>query len=193
LTTILTATRLETWAARRALPRERVIRVGVGCERGVPNLESPAIVCGVCGGLAPLATGTIVIPEEVIAPDGRSWRCTPNLVSRLRAGARRLGGLAVGGPLLSSPSLVTGEERGRWAEQGLQTVDMESALILERGPAAVLRVVLDMPYRDLSPRWEQPAAALLRPAGWRDLAWLVRAAPATATRAAAVVRAALSQ
>lgn len=190
---VLAATRLEAWAARRALPGQRVVRVGVGARRGLPGWPATAVVCGLCGALEPLPPATIIIPEQVALAGERPVPCDPALVERLVTAARSLGREPVVGCVLTAPRMVTGPERAAWAGQGYQAVDMESALVLRHGRAAVVRVALDTPELDLSPQWEHAPAALLRPARWRELLWLARAAPSAAMLAAAVVRAALAR
>jgi 4-hydroxy-3-methylbut-2-en-1-yl diphosphate reductase len=205
---VLVATRLEAWAARRVLPGEQVVRIGVGARRdwnssdgsgtrGAGRRDPPGrwatpVLCGLCGALEPLPPGTIVIPEQVASAGERPKPCDPALVDRLVRAARSLGREPVVGRLLTAPRMVTGVERRAWAGQGFQAVDMEAAEVLRRGPAAVVRVVLDTPAQELSPQWERAPAALLRPSRWRELVWLARAAPTAAMLAAAVVRAALA-
>ncbi|MBO0682084.1 MAG: hypothetical protein J2P45_02920 [Candidatus Dormibacteraeota bacterium] len=173
--TVAAATRTEALAAGWALRgRARVVRVGVACRRGMPETSGPLVVCGLAGALgAGLAPGTVLVPEELAM--GSEWTvgCDAGLVRRLSEAAHRLGLEPENGPLLTVPSLVTGRERGEWAGRGPLSVDMESATLVRaaRGPAAVVRVVLDTPDRELL----------------RSLPW----APAYAVRAGAVIREAL--
>jgi hypothetical protein len=187
--TVVAATWLEARACRRALPGWRVVRVGVGCRKGLPEREGPALVVGLCGALATIEPGTVAIPKEVATPDGRSYTCRPELVERLAAAARRLGLQVAEGRQLSAPAMVTGAERQVWVERGFATVDMEAALVLEQGPGAVVRVVLDTPRDEISAGWERPLATALRPRSWPELIRLARRAPALAARAAGVAAA----
>jgi len=170
--TVATATRTETLAARRVLRgRARVVRVGVACRRDGVETAGPLVVCGVAGGLVPeLPPGTVVIPDEVAM--GTEWTvtCDPDLTERLRGAARRLGLEPHAGPLVTLGSVVRGGVRAAWAARGAAAVDMESAVLVRAvsGPAAVVRVVLDTPSRELvrSIPWALPyafrAAAVVR-------------------------------
>jgi 4-hydroxy-3-methylbut-2-enyl diphosphate reductase len=124
---------------------------------------APLVVCGLAGGLAPdLAPGTVVIPDEVAMGTDWTVRCDAELVRRLREAAGRLGSEPHPGPLVTLGSVVRGRERGTWAGRGAVAVDMESAILVRaaRGPAAVVRVVLDTPSRELlrSIPWALPYA-----------------------------------
>jgi hypothetical protein len=187
---ILAATRLEASAARRALPGWHVVRTGISCSEGLPEGEGPALVVGLCGALVPLAPGTVSIPDEISLAGEAPRSCDPGLTALLVEGARRLGLEPVRGPMLTAPAMVTGPEREVWAGRGFETVDMEAGLILARRPGAVVRVVLDTPAHELSPGWEHPLRALVRPGRWPQLAWLARMGPAGSRRSTAVVRAA---
>jgi nucleoside phosphorylase len=173
--TVVAALRIEALAARWVLrDKAQVVRVGVACKRGTPVPPGRLVVCGLAGALAPdLPPGAVLIPEEVGDVEGWRGRCDPELAGSLALAARRLGLEPVLAPLLTTPSLVTGAARAEWARHGYSSVDMESAVLLRtnRGPAAVVRVVLDTPNRGLV----------------RSAAWV----PAYAARAAAVVRALL--
>ena len=81
--------------------------------------------------------------------------------------------------------------RRQWP--GFLAADMEAAHVLRARPATgVVRVVLDTGARELSPDWERPALASLRPRRWAELLRLAREAPGGALMAAAVVRTALT-
>ena len=188
---IVAATRLEARTARRALAGWHVVRIGISCSGGMPEGAGPAVVVGLCGALVALAPGTVSIPDEVALPGEPPRACDAALTALLVDGARRLGLEPVRGSMLTAPTVVTGPERAVWAARGFETADMEAGLVLARRPGAVVRVVLDTPVHDLSPGWEHPLPALLRPDRWGELAWLARMAPAGARRATAVVRAAL--
>jgi nucleoside phosphorylase len=170
--TVATATRTETLAARWVLRgRAPVVRVGVACRRGGVETAGPLVVCGVAGGLVPeLAPGAVVIPDEVAMGSEWTVTCDRELTERLREASRRLGLEPDAGPLVTLGSVVRGRERAAWAGSGAAAVDMESAILVRaaRGPAAVVRVVLDTPWRELlrSVPWAVPyslrAAAVVR-------------------------------
>lgn len=184
------ATPLETWAARRRLPRGTAIeRVGVGLRGWFPPAVGPFVSCGLAGGLSEaLRPGTIVIPEWVGLVSGERLRCHPPLVAALVAAARRLGYEPVTGPLLTTPRLVTGRARRDWSARGFGAADMETGLLLQwSARGAAVRVILDSPHRDLSATWEQPWRILREPRIWPQGCWLGLTAPAYALRAAAVV------
>lgn len=191
--TVVAATRLEARVARRELPAVRVLRAGVALAQLPPGkLEGIAISCGLAGGLDPaLRTGTVLIPDEVRRPNGTRIVCDPATVAALREGARRLGIVPVSAPLMTSETLVRGDERGEWGLRGYGGADMESgSIVADR--LAVVRVVLDTPEHELSEAWLRPLRALLTPSAWRELPWLARTAPGCARLAARVVRSALS-
>lgn len=189
---VLTPTRLETWAARRRLPRARVHRIGLACCRGLPNPPGRAIVCGLAGGLDPtLEPGDVVIADAAALPGEDLVPTDPELTDRLEHAARSLGFRTTRGPVLTAPHLVTGPARSRW--QGFLAVDMEAAHVLrERPRTGAVRVVLDTGTRELAPEWERPALAALTPGRCAEMLRLAREAPGAALLAASVVRAALN-
>jgi hypothetical protein len=190
--TVVTAVRLETQAVRTAVPAAAVVEGGIGLSRlRRPLRGDAAVACGLAGGLRPdLPTGSVVIAERVLLPDG-TWRtCDAALVKALAAAAHRAGIDAVRGPIATAAGIVAGAERRRLAERGCLAADMETGLLAVPRIAAV-RAVLDTPDREISPAWRHPMFALLRPGLWPQAAWLLRAAPACAARAAAVVGAAI--
>jgi len=101
------------------------------------------VSAGACGALAPeLAVGALVVPETVIAPDGR----------RLPTAA--VPGLARHGALVSVPRVLedAAAKSRLWLSTGGLAVDLESAAILTwaagRGlPAVVVRGVSDSAER----------------------------------------------
>jgi len=104
-----------------------------------PAAGTLVISAGACGALAPeLAVGALVVPETVLAPDGR------RLATALVAGLARRGTLAAVERVLEDAAAKS----RLWLETGALAVDMESAVILDwaarRGlPAAVVRAVSD--------------------------------------------------
>jgi hypothetical protein len=190
--TVLTATRLETRAARRAAPGARIVEAGIALRRlAQRDFTGAVITCGLAGAVrSGLPTGSVVIPSMVLRPDGRWLACDDALADALAAAARRLGLEADRGPLGTAPSLVRGAARQAWADRGCVAVDMETGLLTAARIASV-RVVLDTPERDLSDVWQRPVLVLARPAAWGEAAWLAREAPRCAARAAGVLGEAL--
>jgi hypothetical protein len=198
---IVSATAVEAKAARRALPGVAVIEGGIALAKIGPALQaqgdtkdaSAAIIsCGVAGGLRPdLPTGTVVIPRDVLRPDGTTLHCDEILVERLIRGARAIGIEPVSQPMATTLTLVTKEERTALAVRGYVAADMETGLLTASRVAAV-RVVLDMPQRELSKDWAHPATAILRPWNWPQLFWLAREAPRCSKLAAQVIASALA-
>lgn len=189
---MIVATRLEAWAARRAVRGERIIEAGAGLRR-LPRQELGLVVvtCGLAGAVRPgVPTGAVVIPDRVLRPDGAWLSCDPSLVASLVAAARELGLEPERGPLGTASAFVRGAARATWVERGCVAVDMETGLLTAPRIAAV-RVVLDTPERDLSEVWRRPALAFVHPGVWREAIWLSREAPRCARRAAAVLAAAL--
>jgi hypothetical protein len=193
--TVVAATFLEARAIRRAAPAVRIVRtrVGLGGLRAQPG-EGVVVSVGLAGGLAEEAeTGTVVVPDEVVHGE-RRVRCDDRWSGRLAAAARALGYPLLRAPLLSSDVMVTGYERARWAALGFAAVDMETGRLAERAASiAAVRVVLDAPGREISPRWRHPLVALLDPSCWGEAVWLVRHAPFCARRAAGVLASALQR
>ena len=174
----------------------RVTCAGMGLARWEENDEpSMAIVCGLAGALVPgLRPGTVVVPELVSCTDGTELRCDPVLRDALAEGARALSFDLESGPLLTAPSLVTGDARHEWAQRGFIAADMETGLLAGRNiRVATVRVILDSPERSISEQWGSPARALVQPALWGELLWLCRSAPLYALRAARVLKAGLDR
>jgi len=190
--TVVAATRLEARAVRRAVAGARVVEAGVGLGRLRGKVPGDAIVtCGLAGALRPdLPTGSVIVPDRVLRPDGEWLECDAVLVDSLVAAARRLGMEAERGPLVTVSVIVRGSARDEWARRGCVAVDMETGLLTAPRIAAV-RVILDTPHREISEVWRHPALALLRPAAWGEAVWLLREAPRCAARAASVLAAAL--
>ena len=189
--TIVAATRLEAQAARKSAGGAAdVVQAGIALSRG-RHYEGAAISCGIAGALrADLRTGSVLIPRSVLRPDETVLHCDDELTQALARAAEQLGYEPVDAPLLTSPRLVHGGERSRWAAKGYAGVDMETGLI-DAPRVACVRVVLDTPEREISPAWLRPASVFVTPAAWRDLPFLAREGPRCAQLAADIVGLAL--
>jgi len=120
-----------------------VVAVGIGAAHLPARLEgaAPALVvsAGACGALAPeLAVGALVVPETVLAPDGR------------RRATAAAGGLRRHGTLVTTDRVLedAAAKSRLWLSTGALAVDMESWAILDwaaaRGaPGTVVRGVGD--------------------------------------------------
>jgi len=121
-----------------------IAAVGLGAIHLAARLDAAPVArlvvsAGVCGALAPeLAVGALVVPEAVLAPDGRRQP------TALAGGLRRHGTL-----LTTERVLEDAAAKSRlWLSTGALAVDMESAAILAwaaaRGvPGMVVRGVSD--------------------------------------------------
>ncbi|MEO6834890.1 MAG: hypothetical protein ABI231_03170 [Candidatus Tumulicola sp.] len=189
---VVAATSIEAKAARRELPGVRVYETGVGLAKLSATLGDIVVSCGLAGGLrAENPSGTVLVPREVLRPDGSTLVCDPDLVDALVFAARSAGFEPLLDAVVTSRVLVRGADREIWARRGYAGVDMETGLIYAPRVAAV-RVVLDTPGRELSADWLRPVTAMLRPWNWPQAAWLAREAPRYARRAAAIVAAAFA-
>ena len=187
---ILAPTLLEYGAARLAVSHTRVSWTGVRLSRWTgASQDAIVVVCGLAGGVIPgLRSGTVLVPEQIGLPDGRIIQCDPTLVRALTAAAYARGFHPETGPLLTAPSLIVGNERYRWVQRGFVAADMETGLLAERYlRVATIRVILDSPDHGISPDWLLPSRAMLRPSLWRELFWLIHAAPRYSLRAARVL------
>ena len=138
------------------------------------------------------APGTVVIADRVAGTDGPSWTTDLAWSDALRAASRRLGLPTAAGALVSTAEVVSGAGRSELAQQGYCAVDMESASVAAQVKRlAVLRVILDTPSHEISPRWSRPGLAVLDPRLWPQGYWLARHSPRFAARAAAVLAEAL--
>ena len=187
--TVVTATRVEAQAARKALsPGVRVVECGISLARQC-EFDGIAMSCGLAGGLRDdFPTGTVIVPARVRRPDGTMLECDAELTASLTTAARDLGYRVANDPLITSAGLVHGAERAAWAPE-YAAVDMETGLIRAERIACV-RVILDTPQREISPAWLTPLRAAFTPSAWRDLPFLAREGPRCSAIAAAVIAAA---
>lgn len=185
--TFVAATSLECAALRRELHDARIVQSGIAFEALEDELGDVVVSCGLAGGLrAGLPTGTVLVPREVLRPDGSRLACDLQLVEAFAESARGLGLEPILDPMLTAGAIVNGEARSEWAARGYAAVDMETGLISAARIAAV-RVVLDTPERELSAEWRTPLRAMLDPRNWPQAVWLAREAPRAAALAARVV------
>ncbi len=184
---------LEALAARRGAPGCRVERLGMGPGRAqaaaarlqgsIPS-GSPAVVLGVAGALVEGARpGEVVVASELSSTTGGS--SVPLRSAAEVAELLSLAGLSVlQAPVVSSPTIVSGAQaRLDAASGGAVAVDMESYWCLPLSadrPFAVVRVVLDIPGRDLWSPASLPAAAFAFRALVRSARALARWSPAGA-------------
>ncbi|WP_115944819.1 4-hydroxy-3-methylbut-2-enyl diphosphate reductase [Amycolatopsis thermalba] len=147
-----------------------VLRGGMGPRRAPESAQRlaaagrPVLVAGVGGALVPdVRPGDLVVATEIDGPDGR----VPLPSAPMLAGALRRLGLTVHlGPIASSPSVVDGAERARFARNGALAVDMESSEFAALpGPVAVVRAIVDTPEQ---PLW-RPGTVLRGLSGLRSL------------------------
>lgn len=175
---------------RRRVPEVRVVMGGVSLATLRATVTTPVVLSvGLAGGLDDgLEPGTVVVPERIAGGGGDEVATDPSWTAALAAASRRLGLPTAGGALVTTAEVVTGRARGEWAARGFIAADMESAAIAGLAPAiAAVRVILDTPSREISPLWQQPLRAAIRPGLWRQGAWLARRAPRLALRAADVL------
>lgn len=189
--TIIAATSLEARAARRECPQLNTVESGIALAKvDRAQLRGTVVSCGLAGGLSrELPTGTVLIPREVVRPNGERVVCDAPLQRSFVESARGLGFEPVEEPMITSATIVHGADRARLAAHGYAGVDMESGL-LSAARVAVVRVILDTPLHELSVAWVRPAIALMNPFLWPQAAWLARNAPRCATIAARIVAAA---
>lgn len=186
--TVVTATGLEAAEARKALPASvRVLQAGISLRLNTGHIQGIAMSCGLAGGLRDdLPTGTVLIPRSVRRPDGTTVACDPELVESLSTAARALGHEPIDAPLLTSATLVHGADRRKWAAQGFAGVDMETGVI-KSDRIACVRVVLDTPFREISPAWQRPVSAIFHLRAWFDLPFLAMEGPRGARLSSLIV------
>ncbi len=192
---VLAPTLLEYWAVRCMLPHTYTRRAGVRLAHWQGSSSgSVVIVCGLAGALASdLHPGTVLVPRWVGLADGCIMHCDATLVQALIAATHTLRLRLHTGPLLTTQTLIVGDERHRWYQEGFVAADMETGLLAERNlRVATIRVVLDNPEYDLSSGWLRPTTALLQPRLWRELLWLSHTAPRYALRAGQVLKVGLA-
>jgi len=155
---LLTPLALEAAAAGRSRPSIHVLRTGMGpakaahaAERASTMAARAVAVTGFCGALEPgLRPGDVVVATEIVGPR-RRWTCEGT--GPLLAALEVVGVRAAAGPIASVDHVVSGPEREELARStGAIAVDMESAWLAEAAherPFAVVRVVVDIPGKDL--------------------------------------------
>jgi 4-hydroxy-3-methylbut-2-enyl diphosphate reductase len=160
--------RIEANAVQRGARSAEVFTTGQGpdrARRAAINLsarcENAAAVAilGFCGSTTDgLRAGDVIVADKVIAPGERATVTASQLVPRaalLVAELQRAGLRTHTGALASVDHIARGDERAVLAGTGALGVDMESAWLLPaatNGPAAVVRVVVDTPARELPSR-----------------------------------------
>ncbi len=186
---VVTATQLEYSEARRALRGtwSLVLRCGVSASINSSPIPGIAISCGLAGGLRnDLPTGAVIIPSQVLRPDGTIVKCDADITARLRGAAADLGFPLCVDPIVTSATLIRGEDRELWAQRGYAGADMETGL-LRADRLACVRVILDTPSREISDAWLNPSRVFRQPDAWRDLPFLMQNGPPCARRAAQVI------
>ena len=193
--TVVAAMGVEARPLRRLAPGVRVVHAGIALAALHEELPRDGVVLsvGLCGGLgADRPPGTVVVPAHVAREDGELVACDPDWSEALEQASRRLGYPTTTMPVVTTPHLVTGEDRARWASRGFVAADMETGLLRSmRDRVAAVRVVIDTPRNEISPAWAHPARAALDPRHWREGAWLAWMSPRLCARAARVVAEAL--
>jgi 4-hydroxy-3-methylbut-2-enyl diphosphate reductase len=154
-TLVLAPMRVEEWMLRRGLPRESIVRIGMGRARSLAAVErlrdrpfDRLVIAGVCGSLdASFRPGDVLVPSHVSAPDVGTTTCTvdESLLDGLRAARLtvRTGTLVSHAKLENNAAAVT-----RHKETGAVGVDMESAWLATLAgdrPVVVVRVASDSP------------------------------------------------
>ena len=190
---LLAPLRLEALAARRGAPACRVERLGMGPARAKAAIAriacsippgSPAVVLGVAGALVEgTHPGDVVVASELSSTEGGArvpLASAPEVAALLSQA-----GLSVREvPVVSSPTIVNGAGARREASSGgAVAVDMESywcAPLAAERPFAVVRVVLDLPGRELWSPASLPAAAVAFRTLVRSARALARWSPAGA-------------
>lgn len=159
---ILAPLRIEALAARRGAGGLAVERIGMGPVRATAaraRLDRslapgrPVVLLGVAGGLiAGIRPGEVVVASSLGSTTGADT--VPVDAGEQVASLLAQAGLVVHhAPIVSSPAIVSGEAaRHEASVRGFVAVDMESYWcepLARSRPFAVVRVVLDVPGRDL--------------------------------------------
>lgn len=176
---VLAPTRLEYWAARTKIHREKVIHTGVGLREwtGVPS--HPVLFVGLAGGLDQcVQSGQVLIPDAMALEDGRTFASDRELLAAMKRAARELGHEAVGGVILTSSRMVAPNTTKDSLNRAYVAADMEAGLLAGLGVSvASVRVILDSSDRTISDQWLEPTRALRHPHLWPELLWLASTAP----------------
>jgi 4-hydroxy-3-methylbut-2-enyl diphosphate reductase len=154
-TLVLAPMRVEQWMLRRGLPRDSVVRIGMGRKKSLAAVErlrsrdfDRLVIAGVCGSLdSSFRPGDVLVPTQVSAPDVGTTECT---VDEVLIEALRAAGLTVRtGTLVSTPKLENNKKAATSHEgTGAVGVDMESAWLAPLAgdrPVVVVRVASDSP------------------------------------------------
>jgi len=147
---VVVALRLEGWAIGRPVEVSGMglARAGAAAARLRRRLpaEAPVVLSGLCGAVAPLAPGTLVVATAVQGPDGERRRL--DHAGTMLQVLADWSGPVVDGLLLSAERVVTGRARRALAANGALAVDMETSAWVEALAGrrlAVVRVVADGP------------------------------------------------
>ena len=144
--------------------RTRARAKGATLARTLPEGAAVAVV-GVGGGLDPdLVPGQLVVATELRDTEGTVVRKLPG-ADLVAAELRRPGLHVVTGPVVSSPTLVTGRQRAELAATGALVADMESAWLAEplhAHPLTVVRSVADTSTRGMALGGLRAVGSLLR-------------------------------
>jgi adenosylhomocysteine nucleosidase len=138
-------------------------------ERLVAEGAARLVSFGLAGGLAPeLRPGDLILPEIVLAPDGRSLAPDPGWRERLRLALEKRGVRAARGALAGSATVVAtlADKQALLETTGAVAVDMESHEVAAAAAAAGIPFLVIRAIADPSDR-VVPQAALeaLRPDG----------------------------
>jgi 4-hydroxy-3-methylbut-2-enyl diphosphate reductase len=154
-TLVLAPMRVEEWMLRRGVPRDSIVRIGMGRAKSLASAErvqsrefDRLVIAGVCGSLDPsFRPGDVLVPSEVSAPDVGTTKCVVDetLLQELRGA-----GLNVRtGTLVSHEKLENNSKAvQRHQATGAVGVDMETAWLAPLAgdrPVIVLRVASDSP------------------------------------------------
>jgi 4-hydroxy-3-methylbut-2-enyl diphosphate reductase len=167
--------RLESAAVRRGARRARIERIGMGPDRAtsarvrlsrVLPPRQPVVLLGVAGAIVDgLEPGDAVVATELGSVGAEETSTLPGAkgIAELLRATAAFGGRSVHlGPIVCSSSVLSGDAaRAKAAAQGALAVDMESlwcAPLCRGRPFAVVRVILDVPGRELF-SWRTPVAA----------------------------------